>query len=240
MGRVLPAGRQEVIDDKWKKTKASGLHDRIDLFSHGADNLEDHSDEQANLSRDRCQQSGRPAGGPARAGEMDCSATKRSLSSPYSEIIEPGDDPSHKMMQQIRVHLISSKDPDFDGAEQTVYAHQDEYAGAGTSVGYFRYTLTSGEKIWAKFDSVYSVAGWDIGHGQVRWHPRGRPLPGHGDPRRRVQGDLRLLGGVLSATLCLAAAADTGGYCRSIAECLYAWIAAATAGVAVFTAEAGS
>ena len=100
------------------------------------------------------------AGGPARAGEMDCSATKRSLSSPYSEIIEPGDDPSHKMMQQIRVHLISSKDPDFDGAEQTVYAHQDEYAGAGTSVGYFRYTLTSGEKIWAKFDSVYSVAGW--------------------------------------------------------------------------------
>ena len=38
------------------------------------------------------------AGGPARAGEMDCSATKRSLSSPYSEIIEPGDDPSHKMM----------------------------------------------------------------------------------------------------------------------------------------------
>jgi hypothetical protein len=38
----------------------------------------------------------------------------------------------------------------------------------------------------------------------------------------------------------LAAAADTGGYCRSVAECLYGWIAAATAGVAVFTAEARS
>jgi hypothetical protein len=99
------------------------------------------------------------AGGPAHAGEMDCSATKRSISSPYSEVINLGDDPSHKLMQQIRVHLISSKDPDFDGAEQTVYAHQDEYAGAGTSVGYFLYTLKSGEKIWAKFDSVYSVAG---------------------------------------------------------------------------------
>lgn len=100
------------------------------------------------------------AGGPARADTMDCSGTKRSLSSPYSEVIDLGDDPSHQMKQQIRVHLISSKDPDFDGAEQTVYAHHDEYDGAGTSVGYFRYTLTSGEKIWAKFDSVYSVAGW--------------------------------------------------------------------------------
>jgi len=99
------------------------------------------------------------AGGPARAGEMDCSATKRSLSSPYSEVIKLGDDPSHKLMQQIRVHLISSNDPDFDGAEQTVYAHQDEYDGAGTSVGYFLYTLKSGEKLWAKFDSIYSVAG---------------------------------------------------------------------------------
>ncbi len=100
------------------------------------------------------------AGGPARAAEMDCSYTKRSLSSPYSEVINLGDDPSHKMMQQIRVHLISSSDPDFDSAEQTVYAHQDEYAGAGTSVGYYRYTLKSGEKIWAKFDSTYLVAGW--------------------------------------------------------------------------------
>lgn len=99
------------------------------------------------------------AGGIAHAGEMDCSGTKRSLSSPYSEVIQLGDDPSHKMMQQIRVHLISSNDPDFDGAEQTVYAHQDEYAGAGTSVGYYRYTLKSGEKIWAKYDSTYSVAG---------------------------------------------------------------------------------
>jgi hypothetical protein len=97
-------------------------------------------------------------GGPAQADEMDCSGTKRSLSSPYSEVIELGDDTSHQLKQQIRVHLISSKDPDFDGAEQTVYAHHDEYAGAGTSVGYFLYTLKSGEKIWAKFDSIYSTA----------------------------------------------------------------------------------
>jgi hypothetical protein len=98
------------------------------------------------------------AGGTARADQMDCSGTKRSLSSPYSEVIELGDDTSHQLKQQIRVHLISSKDPDFDGAEQTVYAHHDEYAGAGTSVGYFLYTLKSGEKIWAKLDSIYSTA----------------------------------------------------------------------------------
>ena len=99
------------------------------------------------------------AGAPARADTMDCSYTKRSLSSPYSEVIDLGDDPSHKMKQQIRVHLVSSKDPNFDGAEQTVYAHHDEYDNAGTSVGYFLYSLKSGEKIWAKFDSIYSVSG---------------------------------------------------------------------------------
>jgi hypothetical protein len=107
------------------------------------------------------------AGGSAWAEKMDCSGTKRSLSSPYSEVIEPGDNTSHQLKQQIRVHVISSKDPDFDGAEQTVYAHHDEYAGSGTSVGYFMYTLKNGEKLWAKFDSVYSTVSTP--GGPERW-----------------------------------------------------------------------
>jgi hypothetical protein len=86
----------------------------------------------------------------------DCSGTKKSKSAPYSEVIRPGDRPDHEMIQAIRIHTISSKDADFDGSEQTVYAHQDAYADAGTSVGYFLYTLKSGEKIWARFDSIYA------------------------------------------------------------------------------------
>jgi hypothetical protein len=58
------------------------------------------------------------------------------------------------MVQAIRVHLISSQDPSFDGSEQTVYAHQDEYGNSGSQSGYFLYTLKSGDKVWAKFDSV--------------------------------------------------------------------------------------
>jgi hypothetical protein len=88
---------------------------------------------------------------------MDCSGTKKSRASPYSEDIRPGDRPDHLLRQAIRIHVISSKDPDFDGSEQTVYAHEDHFAGAGTSVGYFLYTLKNGEKIWAKFDSVFST-----------------------------------------------------------------------------------
>jgi len=106
------------------------------------------------------------ASGGSWAAALDCSGTKKSKEKPYTEVIRPGDRPDHEMIQAIRTHLISSKDTDFDGSEQTVYAHQDAYAGSGTSVGYFLYTLKSGEKIWAKFDSVYSTTStagsWEV------------------------------------------------------------------------------
>ena len=91
------------------------------------------------------------------ADSMDCSGTKKSKDRPYTEDIRPGDHPDHVMRQAIRIHVISSKDADFDGSEQTVFAHEDYYANAGTSVGYFLYTLKSGDKIWARFDSVAST-----------------------------------------------------------------------------------
>ena len=97
--------------------------------------------------------------GQAWAAAIDCSGTKVSKAAPFSETIRPGDRADHKMMLAIRTHEISSKDPDFDGSEQTVYALQDEYGHAGTQSGYFMYTLKSGEKIWAKFDSVDSMTG---------------------------------------------------------------------------------
>lgn len=106
------------------------------------------------------------AGSPGWAETMDCSGTKKSKERPYTEVIRPGDRPDHEMRQAIRTHVISSKDADFDGSEQTAYAHEDHFAGAGTSVGYFLYTLKNGEKIWARFDSVFSMMpkqdSWEV------------------------------------------------------------------------------
>lgn len=115
-----------------------------------------------------------------RADMMDCSGTKRSKASPYSEVIEPGDRPDHALKQAIRVHTISSKDPDFDGSEQTVYAHEDNYANAGTSVGYFMYTLKNGEKIWAKFDSVFFTTPTAQGSWEVTYQGVFRFIAGTG------------------------------------------------------------
>lgn len=102
----------------------------------------------------------------AQADSIDCSGTKRSKSAPYLEKIAPGDRIDHEMRQAIRVHTISSRADDFQNSEQTVYAHEDRFADAGTSVGYFLYTLKSGEKVWAKFDSVFATAstqaGWEV------------------------------------------------------------------------------
>ena len=102
----------------------------------------------------------------AQADAIDCSGSKRSKSAPYLEKILPGDQPDHELRQAIRTHTISSRAEDFDGSEQTAYAHEDRFGGAGTSVGYFLYTLKSGEKVWAKFDSIFSTAthasGWEV------------------------------------------------------------------------------
>jgi len=100
--------------------------------------------------------------GPSMAGVLDCSGSKVSKERPAPEVIKLGDRPDHELRQAIRVHLITSADAEFDGAEQTAYAHEDMTAGAGTSVGYFQYTLRSGEKLWAKFESVFSTIRGDV------------------------------------------------------------------------------
>ncbi len=103
---------------------------------------------------------------PAHAVSIDCSGTKRSKAAPYQEAIKPGDRPDHELQLAIRVHTISSKHPDFNGSEQTVYALQDAYDKSGTSVGYFMYTLSNGDKVWARFDSIYATVtaegSWEV------------------------------------------------------------------------------
>ena len=93
-------------------------------------------------------------GAAANAATMDCSGTKQSKGQPAPEVIRPGDRPDHELRLSIRNHRISGKDADFDESEQTAYSLEDVYGGSGPIVGYFMYTLKSGEKLWAKFDSI--------------------------------------------------------------------------------------
>lgn len=88
------------------------------------------------------------------AEKVDCSGTKTSKDAPFRESISPGDQPDHELVLAIRNHAISSVHPDFDGSTQTAYAMHDEYRSGGTQSGYFLYTLKSGERIWAHFNSV--------------------------------------------------------------------------------------
>lgn len=99
--------------------------------------------------------------GPAAAGLLDCSGSKVSKERPDPEVIKLGDRPGHELRQAIRVHVVTSGDAEFDGAEKTAYAHEDVTAGAGTSVGYFLYTLRNGDKLWARFESVFSTTYGD-------------------------------------------------------------------------------
>jgi hypothetical protein len=121
--------------------------------------------------------------------------------------------PDHEMKQAIRTQAISSKNPDFDGSEQKVYAQEDRFAYAGASVGYCRYTLKSGERIWAKFDSVHfttstqgswgstyqGVFRFTAGTAYVFRDQRRRSLQGR-RYARRVRRELRVHGVVLRVT----------------------------------------
>ena len=107
-------------------------------------------------------------GTAANAATMDCSGSKKSKAQPTPEVIRPGDRPDHDLKLSIRNHTISSRDPDFDGSQQTAYSLEDVYGGSGPIVGYFMYTLTSGEKLWAKFDSITELtrpgSNWEVNY----------------------------------------------------------------------------
>jgi hypothetical protein len=81
-------------------------------------------------------------------------------------VISPGDRLDRSLRQYIRVDVISSKNPEFAGAEQTAYEHADTVGGTGTHSGYFVYVLKSGERLWTKFEGVHygltTGSAWEI------------------------------------------------------------------------------
>jgi len=103
----------------------------------------------------------------ARAETMDCSYSKKSKQEISSQAIEPGDRPDRRMNQFVRVDVLSSKHPEWDGAEQVVYGHSDTVGGSGTNMGYSVTTLKNGEKIWSKWEGVQylvskGAAGYEL------------------------------------------------------------------------------
>jgi hypothetical protein len=97
----------------------------------------------------------------ATAEKIDCSNSKKSKQEISSRAIEPGDRPDRRMRQFVRIDISSSKNSEWDGAEQTVYGHSDSVATEGTHAGYSVATLKSGEKVWAKFEGVHYVVSRD-------------------------------------------------------------------------------
>ena len=100
---------------------------------------------------------------------MDCSYSKKSKKETSREVIKPGDRPDREFVQYVRVDALSSKNPEFDGTEQTVYAHTDTIAGTGTHSGYAMTVLKSGEKLWSRFEGL----GYPVAHGdsmEVRFY----------------------------------------------------------------------
>ena len=88
------------------------------------------------------------------AEKTDCSNSRKSKQEISNQIIEPGDRPDHRMRQYVRLDVVSSKHPDWDGAESIVYGHTDTIGGSGTHRGYVVTTLTTGEKVWARWEGT--------------------------------------------------------------------------------------
>ena len=94
------------------------------------------------------------APGAVCAEKMDCSGSKKSKQVVSWQAIKPGDRLDREMVQFVRLDVISSKNPEFDGAEVTIYGHIDQIGGTGTVTGYSVIVLNSGEKLWTKFEST--------------------------------------------------------------------------------------
>ena len=101
------------------------------------------------------------ATGIASAELMDCSGSKQSKERRSYEVISPGDRPDRSLRQYIRVDIISSKNPEIDGTEQTVYVHEDNVGGTGHHSGYGDFVLKNGERLWYKFEGVHYTSTRD-------------------------------------------------------------------------------
>ena len=91
----------------------------------------------------------------ALAEKVDCSGSKKKKQDVSRQAINPGDHPDRTLVQFVRIDSMSSKHPDFDGAEQTVYGHLDNIRGTGTGTGYAVSTLKSGEKVWIRWEGTH-------------------------------------------------------------------------------------
>ena len=87
--------------------------------------------------------------------KLDCSGSKKSKQEVSAQSIKPGDVPGRELVQVVRIDILSSKNPEFDGMEQTDYIHLDHIAGTGSHNGYNSTTLKSGEKLWVKFEGTH-------------------------------------------------------------------------------------
>jgi len=89
----------------------------------------------------------------ASAELMDCSASQKYKGQSSKEIIRPT--PDRELVQWSFVVSLSSKNPEFDGIEVEIYEHDDQISGTGSHSGYGVYALTSGERLWTKFEGVH-------------------------------------------------------------------------------------
>ena len=91
------------------------------------------------------------------AETIDCSGTKVSRDRHSESVLLPGDRPDRKMMQYVRVDVISSPWGEIDGTDQTVLVQQNQTGKMGTSEGFGDFALRNGEKLWYKFQATYRV-----------------------------------------------------------------------------------
>src|SRR5689334_16071988 len=91
------------------------------------------------------------------ADKMDCSGWKTGSREISSQSIKPGDRPDRELVQFVHLDSISSKNPEWNEIEETVYGHLDQVGGAGTHNGYGVITLKSGEKLWNKWEGSHYV-----------------------------------------------------------------------------------
>jgi len=91
------------------------------------------------------------------AATLDCSNTKVSKEELSRHTINPGDRPDREMVQLVRVDILSSDNPEFDGIQETVYAHLDHIGATGSHSVYSELVLNSGEKLWVKSQGTHNL-----------------------------------------------------------------------------------
>jgi hypothetical protein len=115
----------------------------------------------------------------AQAEKKKITYSKKSKQFVSVNTVSPGDVPNRELLQAVRIDVVTSPDPDFNG-EHVVYIQIDQVAGTGSHRGYTVFNHKNGDKSYASWEGTHKTIVKEGGSWETPFEGKGQLIGGTG------------------------------------------------------------